>query len=204
MPAYPVAYAAAFFTPAPTNASILAALADGVAGTFLNYTGQAGPCYELESSSPPGLGETGWAYQTCTEVVQSLGQYGPPTDMFYPAPYDFAASVAYCQATFNGTTPRANAGLFQYGGAEALRSVTNVVFSQGSLDPWSLLGPTANVTSNPSMTVVVIEGGAHHLDLRAANPADPPAVVEARRIELAAIRRWINEWNEARGLPGRV
>lgn len=67
---------------------------------------------------------------------------------------------------------------------------------QGTLDPWSLLGPTTNYTGNPSIITVVIEQGAHHLDLRAATPGDPQSVIDARNIERAAIRSWIAEWNE--------
>lgn len=90
-----------------------------------------------------------------TEVIQSLGQYGPPTDFFWPAPFDFNASVASCQYQYNGTTPRARAGLFQYGGASALRFARNIVFSQGTLDPWSLLGPMTNITGEVFLSNII-------------------------------------------------
>jgi len=38
-------------------------------------------------------------------------------------------------------------------------------------------------------------------DLRAADPADPASIVQARLIERAAIVRWINEHNAVHGLP---
>ena len=37
------------------------------------------------------------------------------------------------------------------------------------------------------------------IDLRESHPADPPSVVEVRREEKAAIRRWILEWRELYG-----
>jgi hypothetical protein len=82
--------------------------------------------------------------------------------------------------------------------------VSNIVFSNGRLDPWSSGGVTANVTGNPSVIALVIDGGAHHLDLRASNPADPPAVTQARLVEAAAIRSWINSYYERRGMGVRV
>ena len=43
--------------------------------------------------------------------------------------------------------------------------------------------------------------GAHHLDIRATNPLDPPSVVECRTKQKAAINRWIEEWKASPPLP---
>lgn len=43
--------------------------------------------------------------------------------------------------------------------------------------------------------------GAHHLDIRATNPLDPPSVVECRTKQKAAITRWIEEWKASPPLP---
>ncbi len=206
LPPWPVSVAASFFDASiaqPTPDDILLAIVR-TANLFYNFSGQAGDCFQLLDLDPPGLTQPGWDYQCCTEVVQSLGQYGPPTDMFWPAPFDPDASIAWCQYAYNGTTPRLGAGRVQYGGARALASARNIVFSQGTLDPWSRLGPMANVSGNPSIVVALIEQGAHHLDLRAANPADPASVVAARNVERAAIRRWLAEWRGDGGRPGEL
>ena len=50
-----------------------------------------------------------------------------------------------------------------------------------------------------SVVSVIIPEGAHHLDLRSANPADPPSVVEARRVEKMHITKWINEFKQLKG-----
>jgi len=70
---------------------------------------------------------------------------------------------------------------------------SNIVFSNGDLDPWSGGGVTHNV--GKSITSLIIEGGAHHLDLMFSNPLDPPNVKVARQTERQWIEIWVNEKN---------
>ena len=70
------------------------------------------------------------------------------------------------------------------------------IFSNGLLDPWAAGGVTQNITDN--LVAVLIEDGAHHLDLRHKNPLDPPSVTQAREIEKFYIAKWIKEHNEKR------
>ena len=80
-----------------------------------------------------------------------------------------------------------------YHGAD-LSAVRNIVWSNGLLDPWSgggvyppgggIDGPAVqNISSDGSQIALLIDLGAHHLDLFFTNAADPPSVVEARKIE---------------------
>ena len=39
-----------------------------------------------------------------------------------------------------------------------------------------------------------LSGAAHHLDLQAPDPRDPPSVPAARAEEERAIRRWAQAW----------
>lgn len=55
---------------------------------------------------------------------------------------------------------------------------SNIIFSNGELDPWQAGGVTFEVSNET--TVLYIEKSAHHLDLRLPNPADPATVTEAR------------------------
>ena len=66
-----------------------------------------------------------------------------------------------------------------YGG-RSLEAASNIVFTNGLLDPWSSGGVLKPVGGT---TALIIPEGAHHLDLRAANPKDPVSVVDARKKE---------------------
>lgn len=49
------------------------------------------------------------------------------------------------------------------------RGTSNIVFTNGALDPWSVFGVTADVSD--SVVAVLIPDGAHHLDLDVRNTA---------------------------------
>lgn len=54
---------------------------------------------------------------------------------------------------------------------------------------------TGGITEDVSDSVVavLIEEGAHHLDLMFSHPDDPVSVIEARALEKAHIKRWLSE-----------
>ena len=99
-----------------------------------------------------------------------------------------------------------------YFGGLRIDSHSNIVFSNGLLDPWSAGGVYAkkmdqtggkykgpmvqNITNDGSMIALIIEYGGHHTDLMYNDPRDPQCVKDARKIENAFIARWIREWNE--------
>jgi len=64
-----------------------------------------------------------------------------------------------------------------------------IFLSNGLLDPWSSGGVLYNLSS--STVAVIIPEGAHHLDLRASNPADPVSVRTARYVHRKFIRLWL-------------
>lgn len=111
-------------------------------------------------------------------------------DMFPEVKWDLSKYSDDCFKKF-GVRPRGNAAVTTYGGYE-LSSASNIVFSNGLLDPWS--GGGVLRSTNDQIQIVIIPDGAHHLDLRASHKDDPESVIVARKIELAAVRRWIQNY----------
>lgn len=201
LPASPANYIGTYFPGQPSKATaeeLLRAMAAGVANTFYNFSGQAGPCFNLSSQDPPGLQGDGWDVQCCREVAQPIGSYGWPNDMFWPQPWSLEQFTEGCQQQFNGTTPRAFLQLFEYGGRD-LSGTSNLLLFSGDLDPWKSGSILENSTSYGKDVIVYLQqGAAHHLDLRTPNAMDPPDVVTARAIAEAALKRWSNAFLAAR------
>ena len=93
-----------------------------------------------------------------------------------------------------------------YFGGRSLEGYSNIIFSNGLLDPWSSAGvyddmaviePGAytgpwlrNISSSKDVSALILPLGAHHLDLMFSDDDDPPEATYARRVEYAAIDRW--------------
>jgi len=187
MPAYPVTEACGKFLGVSSTdpRAVITAVYQAV-NVFYNYSGQQGPCVNVSSNEPTTLADAGgWNYQSCTEMVMPIGQYGGK-DMFYPAPWNLTSIIQGCQQSF-GVTPRPY-WIEEYLGGKNIQDFTNIVFTNGDLDPWSGGGVLAQLAA--TLPSIYIKGGAHHLDLRSSNPADPQSVIDARQ----QIRGWIDKF----------
>ncbi|KAL0972661.1 hypothetical protein UPYG_G00192550 [Umbra pygmaea] len=156
-------------------------------GVYYNYTGNT-PCLNTSSTATGNLGFIGWYYQACTEMVMPMCTDGIQ-DMFEPQEWNFKAFSDECQALF-GVRPRANWAETVYGGLD-IHSHSNIVFSNGALDPWSGGGVTRNISD--TVVAIVIPDGAHHLDLRFNNEYDPHSVLSARAQEVEFFKLWIKQ-----------
>lgn len=155
---------------------------------YFNYT-ETAKCFNLENEDD--IGADMWYYQACSEMVMPFC-YDGINDMFEVQKWDLDQFSKDCVKEW-GVTPRAEMADLMYGGRN-LAAASNIVFSNGLLDPWS---SGSVLKSSGSVVSVIIPEGAHHLDLRGANPADPISVISARKTEKKFIREWIQKAGKA-------
>ncbi|XP_077986758.1 dipeptidyl peptidase 2-like [Glandiceps talaboti] len=196
LPANPVKVACSYIL---DNSGYLQGLAKA-AGLYYNGTQGTLKCYDIETefvecADPTGCGlgsaSLAWDYQACTEFIMPAGSTNV-TDMFPELPFTLQMRDEYCKKKWN-IVPRNDWVNVQFWGKD-ISSASNIVFSNGNLDPWRRGGVNASVSK--SLVAILVEGGAHHLDLRFSNPADPPSVIKARQQEIQNIKQWIQEFQQ--------
>ncbi|CAH8550302.1 unnamed protein product [Schistosoma margrebowiei] len=131
-----------------------------------------------------------WPVKTCMEMTTPMCASGP-VNIMPPLNWDLNSFSISCQNRF-GVSPRVEWPKVEFW-SKSVHTITNIIFSNGEIDPWSALSITNN-SYVPFATVINISDAAHHLDLRTPNPADPQSVIKAREIEKQKIIQWIKEW----------
>ena len=107
--------------------------------------------------------------------------------MFPAYEWDPVGTKIWCQDSY-GETPQFSWVFDYFGGLNPLKDfakLSNVIFSNGQLDPWHSGGITFDL--NDQTKTILIQDSAHHCDLREPNEADPVSLVEARQIEIELI-----------------
>ncbi|XP_041975547.1 lysosomal Pro-X carboxypeptidase [Aricia agestis] len=192
LPAQPVRVACQYLSTKLEGDKLLEAIGK-VIQTYSNYNGK-NKCVDYRMGDNFGnLDASGWDYQACTEMVMPMCSTGRE-DMFEPHAWNYTEFAADCHRKYN-VWPRPDSARIQYGG-DNLKAASNIVFSNGLLDPWAGGGILNSVSS--SVVAVVLIDTAHHLDLMPSNPHDPPSVLMARTIHKQNINKWIREFREGR------
>jgi hypothetical protein len=133
-----------------------------------------------------------WVHQTCTE----FGYY-QTTDSAYQPFGDLVtltSQLQTCSAVYGVTPDQVYTAVAatnkHYGGRDGIPSnATNIVFPNGSIDPWHALG----VLESPavSLNAIFINGTAHCANMYPPSPTDLPDLVLARKIITANIQIWL-------------
>jgi lysosomal Pro-X carboxypeptidase len=111
------------------------------------------------------------------------------SDMFWNAPWNTEQQIEACQQQWNGVTPEPDWVQINYGGYGVATWGSNIVFSNGQLDPWHGGGILTATAAN--VTTVLIPDVGHHIDLMFSNINDTDAIRAARVLEVQNIAKWI-------------
>ncbi|XP_062144209.1 uncharacterized protein LOC133851689 [Alnus glutinosa] len=189
LPGHPIREVCRKIDGSPSGYSILERIFEGVS-IYYNYTGGV-DCFQLDDD-PHGM--DGWNWQACTEMVMPMSS-SKDASMFPTYDYNFSSFQEECWKDFR-VNPRPRWITTVFGGHDiktALKKFgSNIIFSNGLLDPWS----GGSVLQNVSETIValVTKEGAHHIDLRASSSDDPDWLLEQRAIEIKLIEGWISNY----------
>ncbi|KJH48153.1 serine carboxypeptidase S28 [Dictyocaulus viviparus] len=192
---YPVKVACRSMNTSRTNFTDeeLATMMYNVANSFYNNTGDLpSNCIDPNVCGDPGVASLGtdlaWPWQECSEVVIDMCARGGKNDFFWDEcksnSIDLLASI--CNNTFkqlNWTEANWNVDAVPMLYGLTLKDSSNIILTQGLLDPWSGGGYKASspgVSDNRGIYVIEIPGAAHHLDLRTPNTCDPNTVNSTR------------------------
>ncbi|OAD54503.1 Lysosomal Pro-X carboxypeptidase, partial [Eufriesea mexicana] len=188
LPAYPVNAVCKHLTNESLIDTELLTAINKAINIFTNYTSQT-KCLNLNDSTPQ-LDAIEWPYQACTEMVMPICSDGV-NDMFEPHSWNMDEYSKDCMKQFS-VKPQPNIVCKRYG-CKDLSTATNIVFSNGLMDPWSSGGVLRNLSS--SAIAIIIPESAHHLDLRSSNPNDPYSVIVTRKYHRFFIKKWIQEYH---------
>ncbi|CAK9803908.1 Lysosomal Pro-X carboxypeptidase [Anthophora quadrimaculata] len=192
LPAYPVNAVCKHLTNESLAGTELLTAVHKAINVFTNYTSET-KCLDLNNSTPQ-LDAIGWPFQSCTEMVMPMCSDGV-NDMFEPNPWNLDEYSKECMKKFS-VKPQSDLVCEQYG-CKDLSTATNIIFSNGLMDPWSSGGVLQNLSS--SAIAIIIPESAHHLDLRSSEINDPYSVILARKYHRYFIKQWIKEHREKEG-----
>ncbi len=131
-----------------------------------------------------------WTYQTCTEFGFFQTTDSDETSLFSnEIDLDFYTSI--CSEVFgiNSTDvySAVNRTNHFYGGRNV--TGTNIVFPNGSIDPWHALSILTDISS--TVHSLYITGTAHCADIYTPRSSDPQELIAARAEITTLIGRWL-------------
>ncbi|OMP01716.1 Peptidase S28 [Corchorus olitorius] len=191
LPGHPIREVCRKIDNSPDGSSIVDRIFNGIS-VYYNYTGDV-DCFELDDD-PHGM--DGWNWQACTEMVMPMSS-DRDTSMFPAYDFDYSAYQEECRRDYQ-VTPRPRWITTEFGGHDIEHVLkffgSNIIFSNGLLDPWSGGGVLKNISE--TIVALVAEEGAHHTDLRPSTTEDPDWLVEQRATEIKLIEGWLDSYRQ--------
>jgi len=166
-----------------------------ISNLFLKSYGQI--CFDCSydnylavlNSLTDNQGARQWTYQTCTEFgyFQTTDSKNQPFGTMVPLSYytDICAE-AFGYYFLPGTNDTNN-----YYGGKHPDGATNILFVNGSLDPWHALGITQGISD--TLQAVFINGTAHCADMLPYNSNEPPNLLVAQEIINEQVGLWLDQ-----------
>ena len=162
--------------------------------TAVDFTAQAAENESLDDHST-GIGLRQWFYQSCLEYGYWQVAHENPLESTRSSQIDLAYHHQICQRLFKidelAAVEKTNDAFFY---PILQDTTTNIIFTNGSNDPWSILSITPNSqwASNPNLIYELIEGTAHCADLHSPRTDDSVALTVAREKTSATIKQWLS------------
>ncbi|XP_054770679.2 putative serine protease K12H4.7 [Lytechinus pictus] len=172
-------------------AAVSALLSDGEC-VDASYEKMISEMRETSWDSEAGVGGRQWTYQTCTEFgfYQTTDTDQQPFGQHFPLSFSIQMCEDIYGKHFNKTTNQAGVNFTNtnYGGREI--AAYNIVFPNGSIDPWHALGITK---STDMYLAIFINGTAHCANMYPSSPDDPPQLAQARTQIKDTIQKWLSQ-----------
>nr|CCA21035.1 lysosomal ProX carboxypeptidase putative [Albugo laibachii Nc14] len=172
LPAWPMQSACSFLADQrPDSIALISSLFEAVSVLY-NATKKM-DCVDLprDMTSIDGI----WGFHYCTEMLLQETYFSSNgiSDMFWNRTISAKFVQQHCQRVW-GTKPDPEWIRIMYGDADTLLSAaSNIVFTNGMLDPWRCCGVKKSQVRNNRIKVLKIENAAHHLDLFFHHVDDP-------------------------------
>jgi len=181
-----------------TNGSEALTAYIAVSNLFLSLSGQS--CLDCSyadqlaqvtniTQTGEGVGVRQWTYQTCAE----FGYFQTTDSSSKRQPFGDLVPLSYytdlCRQAFGfDFLPRIKATNNYYGGNKPY-GATNILFVNGSLDPWHALSVRKNLSE--TITAIYINGTAHCANMSPARSTDPPGLAIAQQQISDQIGLWL-------------
>lgn len=161
----------------------------------VSYSGLVAALRNTSWDAPASEGGRQWMFQTCSQFAfyQTSDSPSQPFGSLFPLSFSVQQCMDIFGSQFNNSAIAAAVKWTNvyYGGWNISTSVTNIVFPNGSIDPWHALGITSSLSE--TLIAIFIHGTAHCANMYPARADDPAELVSARLNITSAIGKWLQE-----------